>query len=1001
MQQEIKYGGFTATPNDYISPDGELAASIGVIPENGALRPVFPPKVKSVEHEGVDIPLELAAGERLLWIHRITGHTHYILLLNNELYWICEENGEQDAYPWTRHKIDGGTISGTPTIASIGNTLVVNDDNGVNYFLWSADREGGPGYTALGQKPPMLEITFGLHSDFAVWPDKKNTSSSVYNFGGADIKVGNIPDTLLPKLGDSEGDDGAAWACPRNVMATIDLDDNDKEERFHKFASESATFSVEELHGETDEEKSGLATFKNTLTNGVFARVNVFTNEKGTKDNKFVVPFFIRYCYRLYDDTFIMHSYPVLLIPNSRGPVFALDGKHGLALNDNNHNMVSPRFCGRVYGFLSTLVYSIVNVPEELMRWKDIVMSVDIGVSAPVYTYDQAGTVFGWQNMDDAGAWDEYYSMGKVTKIAGQDVSQQWPNGGTKAFLEAFLEMEQRHRHSVNLGPATIAYGDYFNRYNDQCKSPSYIATVPQKNISDINNALTGPTNFYIIKQFELDELSVCNEKELELDKGTLSGLLGRDRIDDDYRTHDHLAATMMYNYNGRINLAGVTRTPHAPINPAVQFAQASDIGSGSSWQVAVTVNGGTRQMTIQGAAGNNGINFPRWIYYPDVDAKTAYLTKDGTTYRVKLTPHDHLNGAYWLGNIMTRDLLQTVEFGTLPAISTGGFKEENKLYTSNVNNPWFFDHNNIKNVGYGRIIGICSAAKAMSQGQFGEFPLYAFTDEGVCALYVNEDGSFKPSQPFTRDVCINAESITQLDSAVLFATDRGIMLLQGSTSICITDAIFARTPFSLASIPKSDVLMDLAFMSPQCFDYVPLLDFIRECRMIYDYVNQRVIIYNPQRRYAYVYSLGSKQWGIIESLITDNPNSYPDALAVVIGVGGNMVVDYSNPDYTLPASFLLVTRPLKLGSGDVFKTVETIIQRGYLDKDDIKQVLYASNDLRNWQHVYSSRDIYLRGFTGSPYKYFRIALFGNLSENEGITGATVQFTPTLSNQLR
>jgi len=979
MQQEIKYNGFTATPDDYICPDGELAASIGVIPENGALHPLFPPTTK----------FKLYDGEQLLWIHRITGHTHYILLLDNRLYWVCEENGENDSATWQRHEIEGGNISGTPTIASIGNTLVVNDDSGVNYFLWSAD---GPGYTALGQKPPMLEISFGLHSDFAVWPDKKNTSSSVSKYGGADIKVGNIKNTIIPQLGESEGDDGAAWAAPRTVMAA-DSGSDEPHPSIRKFASEAATYSVEEMYGETDDEKNGLSTMKNVLTQGVFARINVFANEKGTKENKFVLPFFIRYAFRLYDDTFIMHSYPVLLIPNSRGPVFALDGKHGLALNDNDDNFVGLRMCGRVYGFLSTLVYSIVNIPEELKRWKDVVMSVDIGVSAPVYTYDQAGTVFGWTNMDDAGAWDEYYTMSKVTKLAGHDISASWPIEGTRPFLDVFLDMENRHRHGD--------YGDYFNSYNSVYRSPNYIATVPQKNISDINNALTGPTNFYIIKQFELDELATCNEAELEMDKGTLSGLLGRERIYDDYRTHDHLAATLMYNYNGRMNFAGVTRTPHAPINPEVQFAQANNIRSGNTWQVAVSVKSDNQQITVQGDAGYNGIDLPKWIYYPDINAKAAYLTRGGVTYKVKLTPHDHLNGAYWLGDIMTRRLLPTAVVDALPEISTSGIHEENKLYTSNVNNPWFFSHDNIKSVGAGRIISICSAAKAMSQGQFGEFPLYAFTDEGICALYVNEDGSFKPSQPFTRDVCINAESITQLDSAVLFASDRGIMLLQGSTSICISDAIFTRSPFSMDSIPNGDVLVNLASVNPQCFDYIPLLDFIRNCSMIYDYVNQRVIIYNQQKRYAYIYSLESKQWGIIASIIVGNVNSYPEALAVTLGAEGNDVVNFSVPDYSLPATVMFITRPLKFGSGDVFKTVDTIIQRGYLDKSDIKQVLYASNDLRNWFMVYSSKDIYLRGFSGSPYKYFRIAVFGNLSENETVTGATVQFTTQLSNQLR
>ena len=959
MIKEIKYNGYSATPSDYECPDGDLAGTLGVVPENGALHPVFPPTTK----------FSLNPGEQLLWTHKMNGHTHYILLNNNALYWVCEENGENDATPWTRHAIPGGNITGTPTLSSIGNTLVAGDDNGLNYFLWSNDN-GTMQYVALGQKPPMLEITFGLHSEFAVWPDKKNTNG----YGGAHINVGNIKNSLIPQLG-ANGD--AQWAKPVAEMGTD----------YNNFAENGSTYSIEELYGSTDEEKDHLSLIKNTLTNGVFARLNVLTNEKGTKENKFVMPFFVRYAYRLYDNTYIMHSYPVLMIPNSRGPIFGLEGYHGLQLNDNDDNYVGFSIRGRVYGFLSSLVYSILSIPAGLEKWKDIITSIDIGVSAPIYTYKQDGTVFGWTNMDNLSAWDEYYSISKVVKFGDKTVSSpQWV--GVKPFRQAFTDFVR------NTG------SDFFNKYNDSYLYPSYLATVPQRNISDINNDLTGATSFYIIKQFSIDELAVGSEQSLDLDEGTLGGLLSRLRIDDDFRTHDTLRASLMHTYNGRMNYAGIERTPHSPLNPAIQFPQANVAGATNvtRWQVAVTIKNDTQLVTVQSDLGYNYLEFPRWIYYPDANAKFAYLTKAGTTYKLKLTPHDHLNGAYWLANIMTQRVETMVDTGTLPTISTAPINEENKLYTSNVNNPFYFEPDNIKTIGYGKILGICSAAKAMSPSQFGQFPLYAFTDEGVWALEVAATGSFKPSQPFTRDVCVNPKSITQLDSTVLFATDRGIMMVSGSQSLCISDSICTAVPFSVQSLPKGDVLLLLAGMQPAQFRYMEFLDFVRDCRICYDYVHQRVIIYNPDCRYAYLYSLDSKQWGIMPSNIIGNPNAYPDALVIT---DDNKVVNYSKPDDAGDVALLFITRPIKLDYPDALKTVDTIIQRGYFRKGKVKSVLYGSRDLFNWHLVYSSTDHYLRGFRGTPYKYFRIALFGALARDESIYGCTVQYTPRHTNQPR
>ena len=93
-----------------------------------------------------------------------------------------------------------------------------------------------------------------------------------------------------------------------------------------------------------------------------------------------------------------------------------------MLLADYNGSTIGFKMRGRVYGFLSELVYSIVDnssstsILNNLRKWKDIITSVDIGVSAPIWTYDQAGYVYGWTNMDtkvgnDYVDWDKYYSI--------------------------------------------------------------------------------------------------------------------------------------------------------------------------------------------------------------------------------------------------------------------------------------------------------------------------------------------------------------------------------------------------------------------------------------------------------------------------------------------------------------------------------------------------------------------------------------------------------------
>ena len=63
--------------------------------------------------------------------------------------------------------------------------------------------------------------------------------------------------------------------------------------------------------------------------------------------------------------------------------------------------------------------------------------------------------------------------------------------------------------------------------------------------------------------------------------------------------------------------------------------------------------------------------------------------------------------------------------------------------------------------------------------------------------------------------------------------------------------------------------------------------------------------------------------------------------------------------------------------------------------------VLFGSNDLVNWYYIGSSVDIFLRSLVGSPYKYFRIALIGELAPNESISGLSTAFQERLQNKLR
>lgn len=427
------------------------------------------------------------------------------------------------------------------------------------------------------------------------------------------------------------------------------------------------------------------------------------------------------------------------------------------------------------------------------------------------------------------------------------------------------------------------------------------------------------------------------------------------------------------------------------------------------------------------------------------IETPTDYIVRDEYAYdklTIPLKCHSFLNMSYAFNGFETlkgeSERLNSIDDFIIPSNDT--IKYGNIIRLSDVNNPFRFSEEFTISLPVKEIYALSTAAKALSQGQFGQYPLYAFTSEGIWALEITSTGTYSARQPISRDVVINKDSITQIDSAVLFATDRGIMLISGSQVICISDKINSMDQFALEELPKAYKLMDIyrnivdtinatiipppdipgqtvipdqpvnpnppasrsvagkSETSPTNITLLPFGEFLSGCRMIYDYTHQHIIAYNPDINYSYVYSLKSQLWGMMYSntKINHNINSYPKALVMK----GNVIVDFSNEGNDRTAT-ITVTRPLDMGAPNAFKTISTIIQRGNMKGAATNQVLYGSNDLVNWFVVWSSGNRRMSGFSGSPWKYYRIVVIREFDKSESLHGFTVQYEHRLTNRLR
>lgn len=940
MQKEIKYNGYTVVPSDYDCQDGELAHSFNLINEDGDIKPM----------RGAMPVLGIDPREKPLLKHHVPGQENWIILVGDrtgafQLCWLENTPDTSDTYNWQTTTIRfKDELTNLIDIAVVGNTLCLATNQGVQYILW---KDGN--YKHLGSQPPFIPIKFGAYKVGTLTNSSNTSYDSVprwtwTTYSGAYTSGANKPNVIRT------GEDKKFWEG---------------------------------------------------VSNQAFGLLLNLVAENVSSKGYFYQPFFVRYAYRLYDGSYCWHSSPILILPTIKLPKIGLScsryGDLGLT--------VSCQLGVPYFG----LAHRILGDTEGLKEWSDIVTGIDVFISQPLYLFDQSKEL-------DYPTYEYYLfaNHGVNYGTTSGTTSGDRGRGDTSDYTDADVPSRSDSGDTVFLGHyADSLTGSYVDRYINDFSYYNYRFLVC--GISPSDNFLDRIKNehlFYRIASIDVDDIASMPEMaRLPLKKTDLTEINTLPNLEDEYNSHAKLLPSFLHSYNGRLNMSGISMCPPQPFPFCAYADEATRVDTGGADEmlsqdakeivrVYSRINGVKCVAEYDISLVNHKSNYPalypfdnncpRYIYHPDASAYRMEVLQNGVIkHSFNLTSHAHLNGAYWFGGLQDNPT-----FGSNDVSETNlptSVEVANKIYTSEVNNPFVFLPKNIVTIGCGKILGINSAAKALSQGQFGQFPLYAFTDEGVWALEVSSTGSYSARQPITRDVVINRNSITQIDSAVLFAADRGIMLLSGSQSQCISDVINTEFPFDQSQIVEFDSMVPAAYVNG-------FKRFIANCGIIYDYVHQRLIIYNPASNYnyAYVYSMKSKNWCIMASKIIGHLPAYPEALAIT---SDNYVVDFCIDGVSLPQ--YLITRPLKLDAPDILKTIDTVIQRGNFTKGHVQSVLYGSRDLQNWHLVWSSKDHFLRGFRGTPYKYFRIALLCNLNADESITGASVQFTPRYVNKLR
>ena len=254
--------------------------------------------------------------------------------------------------------------------------------------------------------------------------------------------------------------------------------------------------------------------------------------------------------------------------------------------------------------------------------------------------------------------------------------------------------------------------------------------------------------------------------------KGVVENLTTQTQLNvDDYYGWAKATAERLYTYNGRLQAIGLLRYPFGGFS---NFTGRDLTGDDYYYMYTHIVTNTSDTWAINVASVNK--SFLRgWIYYPDPNATEIILYSGGKCLRIPLVVHPMLNGAYSFTNLPSADgdaeFENKTEDEIIELVKNLNKPEylDSQIFTSVVNNPFVFEASGDNTVGTGKILGIVANTEAVSQGQFGQYPLLVFTDEGIYAMSVNAEGLYSSIHPISREVCNNADYITPNDKVVYF----------------------------------------------------------------------------------------------------------------------------------------------------------------------------------------------------------------------------------------
>lgn len=834
--------------------------------------------------------------------------------------------------------------TGSLSISAIGNTLVMSHDGGVKYAKWN-----GTEYVFVGGLPDIMFRPFLV-------PYTETIQRIVYplNIGGdfyginRELKYINNDGTV-----DGPKPIGPWEECYNAVKYS--------------------------LNGDVDKNK----TFQDYITGAIEDYINTIKKDY----NAFIYPFWVRFALELYDGSITKHSAPILVFPSVRAGISMVQTKSDGSTPTAEEDATTMYDWFKVTSNLALLHFKLVC--SNIEGYEDVVKGVKIYISKEVRTEKTNDDKWNFYSPIDSTTGrlysDYVMNMDSLASIYDSKRTDHKPSSdqdteSRRGFYRSFIYAPQKTDDEImkELIDTSVFY--------ELCDVP-YSQLVSDANYGNLNHS-------YFAEDLMTDNALVNLETLTQMPH-------------DDYFSHTINTKGKLFAYNSRINMFAFERKAFT----GFRYFMSENTNS-TEFIIVVSISTESGTLTIKDQFTADVI-MGYYFYYPDPRANKVdiYINK-GTSQSpnwkllktMALKEHPYLNGAYafetlpydtgsvWQGMFGEHAYtfypdnfyLYTSEPSASPTTIVAHDTEDmyNTILTTEVNNPFVSYAEGSNRVGDSRILGLATQTVALSSGTpFGSQPLIVFTENGLWAMSVSKTGLYDNINPMPREVCNNTDSITPVDGAVFFSSEKGLMVTAGSAAKCVSEQLSGKSAASFATFLKTAVIA-------------------------YDYRDSLLWIFNRTSTVCWIYNIKSGTFAHYDfgtgNVVTNVVNDYPDYL---LQIGSSIYSLLRRPNInddgvTVNSVFTantysgqIITRPMKFDNALALKSIRQIMTVKQME-GSMTYRLFASNDLQSWVELSSLR--------GMPWKYYKLRFdFSRLKATDRFGGAVIVTQERRTNKLR